>query len=273
LVEYKSSIESKTQTIQLDLPFIFQLNIETARFKKLDAFMKQEIHRFAVDYLESKQIDKNDIQDFSLRIENQPEIFIVSIQGSVDKSSFYSLLDESSEIYYHDIFKLPLDEIYTKMLLIKHIVFWNTKLGIYEKFTLQTFKMVDEGKEKWNGMWIGTYDEEPKQLEFSDFFTSVEGAHFEIILIIWESFQIMNVEIDEDRISGRQKVNYINKVVMKHKYISFDDEETSPDDIEYMRQLQEKFDREDSADYKKLLKAYSSDKEAEGYHLGEDDWI
>lgn len=40
-----------------------------------------------------------------------------------------------------------------------------------------------------------------------------------------------------------------------------------------MKQLQAKFDAEDMLDYNALVKQYSSQKEAEGVQLGEDDWI
>jgi hypothetical protein len=51
---------------------------------------------------------------------------------------------------------------------------------------------------------------------------------------------------------------------------SFDLEDL--DDVEYMKQLQEKFDREEDA-YNSLKKQYSSEKEAQGIKLREDDWI
>jgi rubredoxin len=45
------------------------------------------------------------------------------------------------------------------------------------------------------------------------------------------------------------------------------------DDIEYIKELQEKFDKEEVAPYSSLMKQYSSDKEAEGYKLDENDWV
>lgn len=51
---------------------------------------------------------------------------------------------------------------------------------------------------------------------------------------------------------------------------SFDLEDL--DDVEYMKQLQEKFDREEDS-YSSLKKQYSSEKEAQGIKLREDDWI
>ena len=52
---------------------------------------------------------------------------------------------------------------------------------------------------------------------------------------------------------------------------SIDDEENM-DDMEYMRQLQAKFGDDDDS-YNTLVKQYSTEKEAQGYNLKEDDWV
>lgn len=47
------------------------------------------------------------------------------------------------------------------------------------------------------------------------------------------------------------------------------------DEIEYMKELQAKFDKEEEKldPYNSLVKQYSSEKEAQGVKLGPDDWI
>jgi hypothetical protein len=118
---------------------------------------------------------------------------------------------ENDHFWLDHLFKIELDANITKRYYPRHAIFWNTKYGYYERFTLSTFKMLDEGgKETIQGMWIGEYNKKPQQLAYGDLFYDVVKCHLEPALIIWQKFEHIYIRVEENKISGKQLVDRVD---------------------------------------------------------------
>lgn len=223
IVEFRTSKGYDMQTAMFDFPFVFHIDGMELRFDSFKVFLKNEFRKQVQHFLVESGIKESDIFDLEMWIVNQPELFIASIGPNIDKKSFYSIL-ENGEIVYDTLFKFPKDATFTKKLLFKHIVFWNLEYKIYEKFTLQTFKYIDHGVEKMNAMWIGEYDKEPQQIDYSEFFEALERCHLTPVLIIWEKLQALEVTVKQDTFTGFQTIERGRKITTSRKYAAVDDE-------------------------------------------------
>ena len=208
LVEYEAG--SEKDIIQLDLPFVFKLSDQAIVPRKFPQILVEEIRRYALSQLCEQGVERNTIEDIQLRAVNQPELFILSLEGRTDKSAFCKAM-ENDHFWLDHLFKIELDANITKRYYPRHAIFWNTKYGYYERFTLSTFKMLDEGgKETIQGMWIGEYNKKPQQLAYGDLFYDVVKCHLEPALIIWQKFEHIYIRVEENKISGKQLVDRVD---------------------------------------------------------------
>lgn len=115
-----------------------------------------------------------------------------------------------NEIKLENLFKIDSKDGISKRYYQKHAVFWNTKQGYYERFSLQIFRSLDErGQEDLEGMWIGEYNRRPQQLGYLDLFKEVDRCRLEPVLIIWECFEAYKVKITEYSSTGRRNIEPI----------------------------------------------------------------
>lgn len=150
----------------------------------------------ADEYLKKQDQDLKEGTEYILRVVNFPEIFVVSPEGDPDKELLYESL-KYNDIELQDYFLVSNKTDITKRYIPKHMIFWNTKYNVYEKFTLQTFKFMEGGKERIEGMWVGTHDGESKQLDYISFFDALKDTHLELVLMVWETLEVLNVRIKE----------------------------------------------------------------------------
>ena len=94
-------------------------------------------------------------------------------------------------------------------------MFWNSKLHIYEKFTLKVYKVVENKDETLNGFWTGEYDEQAEFREYGEFFDFIAATHLEPVLILWERISVINVEVSQSKYTGKQQVEYIGTIKAK----------------------------------------------------------
>lgn len=141
VVEYE--IGTKKHTVQMDIPFIFKLRNEAVSGRRFYKVLNSEIRKYAMDNLYDQGVQKSTLEDISIRIVNQPEVFALTLEGGFDSIKFYTVM-EDNEFRISDIGKLGYDDKSMKRYYPKHAIFWNTKHSYYEKFTLNTFKCIDE---------------------------------------------------------------------------------------------------------------------------------
>jgi hypothetical protein len=191
------------QQVQFDLPLVFCINEISS--KKLPHVIQREIRRYAYTRMGEQGVEGGTDNNFKIKVVNQPEVFWVTIGEQVDKIEFWNAMEENS-IVPSDLFDLMDECKFVKTYYPKHAVFWNTKYGIYEVFTLQTFKYLDErGVEKVEGMWIGEYNKKSQQVHYTDLFENVKTWNIEPILILWERFSLYNAELAESLEVGKRK--------------------------------------------------------------------
>jgi hypothetical protein len=202
----------------MDFPFVFKLKNDALRNTTITEILRAEFRRYASDLLYDQGIDKNNSEDFQMKIVNQPEVFIIAIDETIDIPMFCDAM-EDIEITLESLFSLNVDDKILKRYFPKHAVFWNTKYSIYEYFTLQTFRLLDErGKEIIQGNWIGEYNKKSQQVNFDDLFHLVKKCNIDPVLIIWERFEVNSVDIVESNVTGKQRVKYTHDQENPDKY-------------------------------------------------------
>lgn len=209
LVEYE--IGTELHSMQVDFPFVFKLQEEAILGTKFYKVLHHEVRKYALNNLYDQGVQKDAVEDITIRVVNQPEIFILTVDGPFDSKSFLDLLT-TNDFKISELGKLMVDERINKKYYPKHVIFWNTKYSYYEKFTLQTFKMVDEvGRETLEGLWTGEYNRQSQQLSYGDLFDSAKNCHFEPALIIWEVFTNEEVRVSEISSIGKQTITVKEK--------------------------------------------------------------
>ena len=161
---FEVSYKAGKNRFYCEIPFVLSINASSISLKNFAQVVKDNVQGIILNDLASKNIDHRKIADLQYTLINQPEMLIFSFDKSIDKETLWNCL-ESSEISYHMIFDIPIADKISKRMIPKHIIFWNTKLNIYEGFTHQTFRYIDEGKEHIESMWSGKYNTKDQQVD------------------------------------------------------------------------------------------------------------
>ncbi|CAI2387383.1 unnamed protein product [Moneuplotes crassus] len=261
------SFEVEFQTIkgpkiaQLDLPLVYRMDVNEMVRRPFTDILKDHIGKHVLDSLVNQGISRDCCDDLSLRIVNQPEIFIVEFEGfsEDDKTSISSTsnfykpraefasskqnLDlfckimKKNEFTLSDLFKIRKDDKIVKEYYPKHVVLWNTAYECSEVYTLQAFRYEDErGKQCVQGFFSGTYNLKEDVQDFSDLFEEIKYRDVYPTLIIFECYETHKCEVEESQTSGTQFVRIIKPQSIENKYTY---EGKDDDDFDYYEWMQE----------------------------------